>query len=222
VGFWLGVLLLFVPVFYPLLYFRPYSRVARVGWGLWLGLIVFAKVFGFAEPVINLSQIEAQLREQERGEAAPDRSLRGTFVAPADEAAPPPPLTDYLRELGGGVLGRRIAEYHADGAAIRIAFQPVDWYVGDEGTLALESIGMTLSLFYGRDFERVELDFVLGGRPVRVAVTRAAFQDFFRISEAQVRAALADRASQEASVFHAENLPPELQRAFFERFATYR
>jgi hypothetical protein len=222
VGFWLGVLLLFVPVFYPLLYLRRYSWAARVGWGLWLGLIVFAKLAGFAEPVINLSEIEEQLREQERGDAAPDRSLRGTFVAREDEAAPPPPLVNYLRELGGGVLGRRIAEYHADGTALRIAFQPVDWYLDSEGALALESIGVALSLFYGRDFERIELDFVLGGRPLRVALTRAEFQDFFALSEAQVRAALADRAAQETSPFRAENLPPELQRTFFVRFAAYR
>lgn len=221
VGLWLGLLLLFVPIFYPLLYLRPFSWWARIGWGAWLGLIVFVKVAGLAEPVINLSELEQTVREQEQGTPAPARTAQGTFVTP-DDAAPAPALEDYLRELGGGVLGRRIADWQVEGEAIRIRFQPMDWYLDSERAVALESIGAALSLFYGRGFRRVELDFVFRGRPLRVAVTRAAFNDFFAMSAEEVRAVLADRERQARSLFAAGQLPPEQQQAFFERFAEYR
>jgi hypothetical protein len=237
VGLWFGLLLLFVPVFYPLLYFRRYSWAARLGWGAWLGLIVFVKVSGLSEPVIDLTAIEQELRRQEEvgvahtgtgstREAPPAPTARGTFIQPED-AAPAPPLADYLRELGGGVLGRRIADTALQGregapdAAIRIAFEPVDWYLDGEDAVTLESIGIALSLFYGRDFGRVELHFVLQGRPLRVALERAAFEDFFAMDEPAIRASLADRAAQERSPFRAEALPPALRRAFFARFAVW-
>jgi hypothetical protein len=109
-----------------------------------------------------------------------------------------------------------------DGDAIRIAFQETDWYLDSETAVAQESIGAALSLFYGRDFQRVELDYVFHGKPLRVALSRAGFQDFFAMDEAAIRATLADRARTDASVFRAEHMPPELPRAFFERFAKYQ
>ena len=225
VGLWFGLLLLFVPVFYPLLYFRPYSWVARLGWGGWLGFILFVKLSGLSEPVINLTELGQRLQQQEQGAPAgaePARDARGTFVQPEGAAPAPPPLESYLRELGGGVLGRRIAETHAQGDAIRIRFQPTDWYLDSEGAVSLESIGASLSLFYGRDFRRVELDFVYQGRPLHVALTREEFNAFFGMQEADIRALLADRKRLEGSVFTGDRMPPELRQGFFERFAKFQ
>jgi hypothetical protein len=227
VGLWLGLLLLFVPIFYPLLFFKRYSWLARLGWGAWLGLIVFVKVSGLSEPVIDLTRIESELRQQEQAPpspgvpAAPAPSARSTFVEPEHAAIPAPPLETYLRELGGGVLGRRMVDYRVEGDAIRIRFQAMDWYLDSEAAVSLESIGAALSLFYGRDFRRVELDYVYQGRPLRVALTRDEFNAFFGMSEDAVRALLADRTRLETSVFHAERMPAELRAGFFERFAKY-
>ncbi len=224
VGLWFGLLLLFVPVFYPLLYFRPYSWAARLGWGAWLGLIVFVKLSGLSEPVINLTELGQRVRQQEQGApagAGPARDAKGTFVQPDSAAPVPPPLEPYLRELGGGVLGRRIADTHMEGDAIRIAFQPTDWFLDSEAAVSLESIGAALSLFYGRDFRRVELDYVYQGRPLRVALTREEFNAFFGMQEADIRTLLADRKRLDTSLFNGDKLPPELRRGFFERFARY-
>ena len=96
VGPWFGLLLFFVPVFYPLLYFKRYSSFARVGWGLWLGLIVFVKVMGWSEPIIDIKSIEEELEQGER-----NASSRETFITQREA----PPLIAYLRRLEGGFLG---------------------------------------------------------------------------------------------------------------------
>jgi hypothetical protein len=225
VGFWFGALLLFVPIFAPLLFFKPYSWFARIGWCGWLGFVVFVKLSGLSEPVIDLSQLSRQVRVQEQQGGEPDRSARGTFVQPDSAAPAPPPLDTYLRELGGGVLGRRIAEFHVSGSgadqAIAIRFLETDWYVGTEARIAEESIGAALSLFYGRDFQRVTLDFVHNARPVRVSLSKADFRRFFGMSDAQIEAVLADPKRQERSVFRAENMSPDLRQGFFNTFAKY-
>lgn len=230
VGFWFALLLLFVPVFYPLLYFRPFSWSARIGWGLWLGFVVMVKVLGLSEPVINLTEITTELQRQERQEAespapAPPKEpgVMDTFVQ-KDDAPEVPALDDYLRELGGGLMGRRIASYTVDGtegdpdAAIRIAFDPEDRYLDSEDAVAAEGLGMGLSLCYGRGFRAATLDFVLGGRPVRVQVTREALAGFLGMDPAAVRQALDSRDGQEALRKRSQDLLGD----FFRRFAAYR
>jgi hypothetical protein len=226
VGFWLGLLLLFVPIFAPLLFFKPYSWFARIGWCGWLGFIVFVKLSGLSEPVIDLSQLTQQVKIREEQPAAPAppaaSGLKGTFVQPPGATSAPPTLDVYLRELGGGVLGRRIADWHVDGDAIAIRFQETDWFLPSEARIAEESIGAALSLFYGRDFQRVTLDFDVHGKPLRVALTRAEFRDFFGYDDAQIRAILADPKRQQGSVFHAENMPKGLRARFIKQFAHYQ
>ncbi len=237
VGLWFGLLLLFVPVFYPLLYFRRYSWFARIGWGLWLGLIVFVKVAGLAEPVIDLEQIERELAEQEQlqqeqglqdapepaaaaGASGAGPGAAGTFVQP-DEAPPPPSLEEYLLWLGGGILGRLITEYAQEGSRIRLTFKPADWYFDSEPAIALSAIDAAYSLFYGRDYETVELRLTYRERPLRLLLERAAFNAHFGMTEAQMRALAEDRRKFAESPLTEDNLPPEARQAFFDRFAVY-
>lgn len=231
VGFWFALLLLFVPVFYPLLYFRPFSWSARIGWGLWLGFVVMVKVLGLSEPVIDLTQITAELQQQERQEAespapAPAKppGLLETFVEPDDAAPAPPALDDYLRDLGGGLMGRRIAGYTVDGkegdpgAAIHVTFDPEDRFLDSEDAVAAEGLGMGLSLCYGRGFHAATLDYVFKGQSVRVHVTREALADFLGMDPAALRKSLSSRDGQEALRKRSQALLGD----FFKRFAEYR
>ena len=222
VGLWFGLLLLFVPIFAPLLFFKPYSWFARIGWCGWLGFVVFVKLSGLSEPVIDLSELGQQVKIHEEQQAPQDRSAKGTFVQSAKDQPAPPKLEAYLRELGGGVLGRRIAAYHVDGDTITLRFEETDWFLPNEGRVVEESIGAALSLFYGRDFTHVVLNFDLKGRPLRVDVTRDTFQRFFHMSAAQIRATLTGEQAQEQSPFTAEHLTPEVRQGFFDTFAKYQ
>lgn len=221
VGFWFGLLLLFVPIFAVLLFFKPYSWTARLVWGGWLGFIVFVKLTGLVPPVINLTQIQQQVKQEQRTGVVPPRTAKSTFVQTKKNPPAPPPLDNYLRELGGGVLGRRIADHHVDGHTITIQFQETDWYLPTKQRVAEESIGAALSLFYGRDFQRVVLDFDFHGKPLRVDMTKAAFREFFGMSDAQIRASLTGEKAQETTPFRAKNMPKGLRTRFFKQFAKF-
>lgn len=219
VGFWFGLLLLFVPIFAVLLFFKPYSWFARLVWGGWLGFIVFVKLAGLAPPVIDLTQIQQQVKQEQKTGVAPARTAESTFVQTKKDKTAPPSLNSYLLELGGGVLGRRMRSYHVDGHTITIRFQETDWFLPTKQRVAEESIGAALSLFYGRDFQRVMLDYDFHGKPVRVDLTKAAFRDFFGMTDAQILATLTGEKAQDTSPFRAVNMPKGLRTEFFERFA---
>lgn len=206
VRWWLGLLLLFAPIFYPLLFFKRYSITARVLWGMWLGLVVFVKVTGLAEPAIDIRQ-EFQQAEFETGR-------RDTPPVPEE-------LRDYLGKLGGGILALFIEGFELEGEdTIRIVFRRKDSYFEDEPTLAATGVETAFSLFYGRDFRTVVLDYNLEGRPLRLRITREGFNDFFGMSTDEMAALGADREAFDVSAV--ANMDRERQQAFFDRFATER
>ena len=211
VGLWFGLLLLFVPIFYPLLYFKRYSPFARVGWGVWLGLIVFVKIMGLSEPIIDIKSIEEELEQGER-----NASSRETFITQREA----PPLIAYLRRLEGGFLGIYVDAFEEEGRTLRVRFKRQDGYFDSEKSIALNSVGAAFSLLYGRDYDTVTLDFDYRGSPLRVSVQRAEFNHFFGLGEAEMRALAEDRDKFEAS--RLKNIPEAEQEAFFQEFARYR
>jgi len=213
VGFWLGLLLLFAPVFYFLLWFKPYSPAARIGWGLWLGLIVFVKVTGLSEPVIDIRfpQPEHGL-EEETDEPAP--GWQDTFLQ-RDEA--PPSLENYLGQLDDGLAGMEIRSFEERGKALHLVLAVREAGAEPEPELARAAISSAFSLFYGRDFPSLSLEFVLEKRTVRMEIARAPFNDFFGLSGAEMETLARDRRAFDASPL--ARLDTAGQRAFFLRFA---
>ena len=211
VGPWFGLLLFFAPIFYPLLYFKRYSPFARVGWGLWLGLIVFVKIMGWNEPIIDIKSIQEELEQGER-----NASSREPFITQREA----PPLRVYLRRLEGGFLGLYVDDFEEEGRTIRVRFKRKDGYFDSEKSIALNSVGAAFSLMYGRDYDKVMLDFDYRGSPLRVSVQRSEFNHFFGLGEAEMRALAEDRAKFEAS--RLKNIPEAEQEAFFQEFARYR
>lgn len=176
VGFWLGLLLLFVPVFYFLLYFRRYSLAARIGWGLWLGLIVFVKLFGLSDAVVHV-EIPRQ----------------GELPAPGDPSEIP--LDAYL----GKLLGAQYMDYYRiEGPRLEITYERHDRYFGDEEVLADLAISNGFSLLYRRDLEDVRLRFPLGGGWREAHLTRQGYREFFGLTEEALRG-YADPARAKAS-----------------------
>jgi hypothetical protein len=194
VKWWLALLLLFAPVFYPLLYLKPYSLGARVGWGLWLGLIVFVKAMGYSEPVIDLRP--------------------GLEDAPASREVG---LAEYLGRLEGGVLGARVADFQEDGRTLTVRFRRAEGYLDSERDLALAGVGTGFSLLYGRGYDTVVLRFDRGERPVRMRLERAAFARFFGLSGDQMAALASDWQRFQTSPV--KTISPERQQAFYEAFA---
>jgi hypothetical protein len=213
VGLWLGLLLLFAPVFYFLLWFKPYSPVARIGWGLWLGLIVFVKVTGLSEPVIEIrAPPPGSEPAGEAGEQPP--GWRGTFIQ-QDQA--PPSLDAYLGRLDEGRVGMEIRSFEEQGDALRLVLAVREADREREQALARAAVSSAYSLFYGRDYRALTLDFTLEGRTVRMRIARAPFNAFFGLSEAEMEALAGDRrAFDDSPVARLDNAG---QRAFFLRFA---
>jgi hypothetical protein len=194
IGFWLGLLLLFVPVFWFLLFFRRYSWLARAGWGLWLGFIVFVKVFGLSEPILQIK--------------GPDQLPTATFGPGPQDL----PIGSYV----GKLLGSQYMEkYHVDGNAITITYERKDAYFDNVEVLADLAISNGFSLMFRRDFHTVRLDLTHGGKPLTVTMTREAFLAFFGITETDVQGYL-DRAKLRASpVF---NVTKDGKLAFMRKF----
>jgi hypothetical protein len=166
VGVLLALLLLFVPVFYILLYFRRYSWLARAGWGVWLGLIVFVKLSGLADPVLRID-----------------------VPAEADAPAPPfreLPLKDYLDKLLGAQF---MDSFSVDGQAVTLVYSRQDGYFGEPEVLADLGISNGYSLLYRRGFQAVTLRFPgpAGWRQMRL--TREGFRGFFGLDEAALAGA---------------------------------
>ncbi len=205
VGFWLGLLLLFVPVFYFLLYVKPYSVTARVGWGLWLGFIVVAKLSGMAEPVIDIQRITDELDAPENAAArAPQR----------------PSLDEYMALLDRGLLGYAVAGYEAGEGRVHVRLEVAgDAFAGEED-VALAGVSSAFSLLYGQGFGTVVLDFAHPERGARMTIDRGAFNRFFGLSEAEMRELVYDRDKMDDSPL--QNMDAEDRRAFYERFAEPR
>ena len=196
VGIWLGLLLLFVPVFWFLLFFRQYSWLARIGWGLWLGFIVFVKVFGLSEPLIQIH--------------GPDQMPTVATFGPGPEDLP---IGSYVGKLLGSQF---LDKYTVDGDTIVLAYERKDAYFDDREVLADLAISNGFSLLFRRDFRAVRLDLTHAGRPLSVHMTRAAFAAFFGITEAEALSYL-DRDKLRASpVF---NVSQERKLEFIRQFA---
>ncbi|HUJ74956.1 MAG TPA: hypothetical protein VL359_08865 [bacterium] len=166
VGLWLGLLLLFVPIAYPLLFLKRYSFIARVGWGLWLGLIVFVKVFGFSEPVINVQT-----------------GRQGPHIV--QETGADLPLGDYLGKLLGAQYMQR---YRVEGRTVVIVYRRLDPYFDDPEVVADLAISNGYSLMYRRDYAGVKLNMWRLAQPVQVPLTPESFRAFFGLSAAQMAA----------------------------------
>lgn len=213
VGVLLTLLLLFAgPAFYVMLFFGRYTRRVRIGWGLWVGLILFTALTGMSEDAIPIQQMF-----QEAGV--------GPEVAAEEELLS---LEQYLGRLGGRHLGYRTEDFSVSdgaaseedgGAAIEVRYKRDDGYFESEQAVAQNAIGGAFSLIYGREFRRVVFIFDLQGRTLRMDIERGAFNRFFGLSEDQMRAAGESRdafaLSPVATADEAE------QRRFFAEFGRY-
>jgi hypothetical protein len=196
VGFWLGLLLLFVPVFWFLLFFRRYSWLARIGWGAWLGFIVFVKVFGLNEPIIQVH--------------GPGKMPTVTGFGPGPEDLP---IATYVGKLLGS---QYLDKYTVNGTTITLAYERRDAYFDDLEVLADLAISNGYSLMFRRDFQAVRFEVTHAGRPLAFTVARPQFLAFFGISEADARSYV-DRDKLRASpVF---NVTKDGKQAFVRRFA---
>jgi len=214
IGLGFALLLLFVPVFYFLLYFRRYSVAARVGWGFWLGLVVYVKLAGLAEPILNVEQ-ELRARPDEASQI-----LANTLYPPEVVN-----LEDYLRRLGGGLLGRHMSSYQVlpletgqpgAGEAIALVFRPSERFFDSEESVALSAIEAAFNLMYGRDFRKVQLEFTLHELKIRLEVEREAFNRFFGLTEDEMRELT--RNSNSFAISSVATLSPARQREFLSVF----
>ena len=196
VGFWLGLLLLVIPIFWFLLFFRPYSWLARIGWGLWLGFIVFVKVMGLSDPIIQIH--------------GPDQMPTVNRFVPGPQDLP---IGSYVGKLLGSQYMDR---YTVDGGTITIVYERNDEYFDNREVLADLAISNGFSLMFRRDFQAVHLSLIHQGKPLTIAMTRQAFLEFFKITEADARGYV-DRDKLRASpVF---NVTKEGKAAFIRQFA---
>jgi hypothetical protein len=181
VGFWLGLLLLFVPVFYFLLYLRRYSLTARIGWGLWLGLIVFVKLFGLSDAVVRV-EIPRQ----------------GELAAPGDDPTEIP-LDAYLGKLLGA---QYMAHYQIEGTRLAVTYERHDRYFGDEEVQADLAISNGYSLLYRRDIEDLRLRFPLGGGWREAHLTRRGYREFFGLTDEALRTFADPARTKESPVYN--------------------
>ena len=196
VVWWLALLMVFVPVLPFLLFFRPYSWLARIGWGMWLGFIVFVKVFGLSEPIIQV-----------RG---PDKlPAVNTFGPSADDL----PIASYVGKLLGS---QYMDKYALDGDTITLTYERKDEYFDNREVLADLAISNGFSLMFRRDLRSVRMNLIHGGKPLSILMTRPAYLAFFGITEADARG-YADRDKLRASpVF---NVTKDGKLAFIRKFA---
>jgi hypothetical protein len=196
VGIWLGLLLLFVPVFWFLLFFRRYSWLARVGWGAWLGFIVFVKVLGLSEPIVQIH--------------GPDIMPTVATFGPGPEDLP---IGSYVGKLLGS---QYLDKYTVERDTIVLVYERRDEYFNNLEILADLAISNGFSLMFRREFRAVQFDVTHEGRPLRFTMTRPDFVAFFGITEAEARSYL-DRDKLRASpVF---NVTKENKLAFIRKFA---
>lgn len=196
VGFWLGLLLLFVPIFWFLLFFRRYSWLARIGWGVWLGFIVFVKVFGLSEPIIQIH--------------GPGTAPTVAGFGPGPEDLP---IANYVAKLLGS---QYLDKYTVNGNTITLVYERKDEYFDNLDVLADLAISNGFSLMFRRDFQAVRFELTHAGRPLSFTITRPQFLAFFGITEADARS-YADRAKLRASPV--SNVTKEGKRAFIRKFA---
>ncbi len=196
VGFWLGLLLLFVPVFWFLLFFRRYSWLARIGWGVWLGFIIFVKVFGLSEPILQIH--------------GPGQLPTVSGFGPGPEDLP---IAAYVGKLLGS---QYLDKYTINGNTITLAYERRDAYFDDWEVLADLAISNGFSLMFRRDFQAVRFELIHAGRPLVFTITRQAFLAFFGITEADVRTYV-DRDKLHASPVY--NVGKERKQAFIRKFA---
>jgi hypothetical protein len=196
VTWWLALLMLFVPVLPFLLFFRRYSWLARIGWGLWMGFIVFVKLSGLSEPILQ---------------------IRGPDTLPAVNTFGPGPEDLPIASYVGKLLGSQYMDKYAlDGDTITLTYERKDEYFDNREVLADLAISNGFSLMFRRDFRAVRMNLVHGGQPLSIVMTRPAFLAFFDITEADARSYL-DRDKLRASpVF---NVTKEGKLAFIRRFA---
>jgi hypothetical protein len=195
VRFWLGLLLTFVPVFWFLLFFKRYSWLARIGWGLWLGFIVFVKVFGLSEPILQIHS-PGQMPVASFGPTSEDLPI-GTYV--------------------GKLLGAQYLDSYAiDGGTITLKFLERDTYFNNREILADLAISDGFSLLFRRDFQAVRMEMIHEGKPLTIAMNRADFLSFFGITEADVKS-YSDRDKLRASPVFNVTVPRKLE--FIRQFA---
>lgn len=181
VGFWLGMLLLFVPVFYFLLYFKRYSIWARLGWGFWLGLIVYVKIFGLSDAVVH---IETPHEGQE------------VALKESTEIS----LEKYL----GRLLGAQYMDfYKVDGDALVITYEPDhDSYFGNNEVLADLAISNGFSLLYRRELKDLRLRFPIGKQWREVHMTRAGYREFFGVTEEAMQSYIDPEKAKQSPVYN--------------------
>ncbi len=212
IGFWFGLLLLFAPVFYLLLWWKPYSVTARTGWGIWLGLIVFVKLTGLAEdPIVAITNT---MSPAELGVQRQKNQASGKRFKPKS----PPSLDAYLAKLEGGALGTLLKNYQINGRGIALTFYANDGFLKSRQDIANISIGVLYGMFYGRDFEHVCLDYTFKNTPLHFAVTRQNFNTFFKVTEAQMRTFGQSQPSFNASPLRTLKTPQ--LKGFIEEFAS--
>jgi hypothetical protein len=196
VVWWLALLMLFIPVLPFLLFFRRYSWLARIGWGAWMGFIVFVKVFGLSEPIIQV-----------RGPNA--LPAVNTFGPSAEDL----PIASYVGKLLGS---QYMDKYALDGDAITITYERNDEYFNNREILADLAISNGFSLMFRRDLRSVRMQVIHHGQPLSIVMTRPEFLAFFGITEADARS-YADRDKLHASpVF---NVTRDGKLDFIRKFA---
>ena len=203
VGWLLGFLLcLAAPAFYVLLWIKPHSPAARMGWGLWVGLLFFVTVSGLGEPFLDVRQA---MRDAGYGE---------------EEIPTEVSLEKYLGQLGGGPLGALIIDWEAKGEAIRLNFKEKDEYFDSRESIARIAIGTGFSLMVGRGFDAVELRLFFQGRALTINLERAAFNAFFGMDRLAM-----EQLGESSTAFDAsplKNLPAAELGRFFGQFASTR
>lgn len=174
VEWWLHLLILFAPIFYLLLFFKPYTFTARVGWGVWFGLIIFIKLSGLADPVIDVK--------------LPDPATLEEATAYDPAATPPPTLNAYLDKLDQGLIGFAVHDHQVQGETIRVDFALAGEAFGERREVVLATVSTAFSLLYGWDFQRLEASYTFQGPPVRFVVERDAFARFFGMTPEAMQA----------------------------------
>jgi hypothetical protein len=196
VGFWIGLLLLFVPVFVFLLFFRRYSWLARIGWSLWLGFIVFVKVTGLSEPIIQIH--------------GPDTMPSVNTFGPGPEDLP---IGSYVGKLLGA---QYLDKYTLDGNTIVLTYERRDEYFDNPEILADLAISNGYSLMFRRDFQAVRFNVVHAGSPMSFTLRRPDFVAFFGITEAEA-STYVDKDKLRSSPIY--NVTKEGKANFIHKFA---
>jgi hypothetical protein len=196
IGFWLALLLLFVPIFWFLLFFRPYSWLARIGWGVWIGFVVFVKVTGLSEPIIQ---------------------IHGPVAMPTVNTFGPGPEDLPIGSYVGKLLGAQyLDKYHVTGDTITLIYERKDEYFNNREILADLAISNGYSLMFHRDFRFVRFEITSEGNPLSFTMARPDFVAFFGVTETQARTYL-DREKLRASPIF--NVTKEQKLAFIRKFA---